>query len=350
MPSRLFLFVVFFGTFIPSPAADPPAPTPPPIAVTLKQSGTTLADAAAALAKSSGIAIEVDSQVAKKPCEVAFAGTPFWEALEQAASKAEARLVILDGGRKVLLVPRGASKEVSAVSGPFRVAAKQVIGRALLDTGVTYHDCLLEVHWEPRYPVFRIDSNPKIKTARDDKGTNLLADPAVTRQHPGSAIAEMKVKLTGLPREAKKIAVLEGEFHATAATRLLAFRFDDLNTKTPVTKIEDRVSVTLKPLTRDDTTGTWDVDLEMTYPEPHPVFESFEEHKWLRDHKLQLVVAGKPLEATSEDVVAGGRKVTATYRFKAMNPLPKGAAIVLQAPGPIVELTVPFKLQNITLP
>ena len=59
---------------------------------------------------------------------------------------------------------------MSAVSGPFRIVAKQVTGRPLLDYGVTFHEIQLDVHWEPRYPVFRIDTNPKIKAAKDDKG------------------------------------------------------------------------------------------------------------------------------------------------------------------------------------
>jgi hypothetical protein len=348
MFARVFPFTLIFGPFI-AAAAQSLAPALPPTKVTFKQSDATLSDVAAALAKTSGIAIDVDPQLAKKKCEVAFADTAFWDALEQAAKATDAKLVLLENGRKVQLAPRGQSKVVSAAAGPFRVAAKSVTGRALLDYGVTFHEVQLDVHWEPRYPVFRIDTNPKITKATDDKGNSLLTDPAITRHHPTGALTEMKVRLTGLPREARKIALLEGEFRATAAEKLLTFKFDNPATKTPVTKTEDRVTITLKPLAFDDTTKTWDVNLELEYPAGGPVFESFEEHKWLRDNRLQLVTAGKPTDPESEDVVASGRKVTATYRFK-MNPMAKGATLVYQAPGPLVELTVPFKLQNIPVP
>jgi hypothetical protein len=256
---------------------------------------------------------------------------------------------VQDGGRKVVLEPREQSRVVSAASGPFRVAVRTVTGRILLDSGSTFHDIQLDVHWEPRYPVFRIDSNPKITKATDDKGNSLLTDPAIARHHPTTALTEMRVRLTGLPREAKRIALLEGEFRATAAEKMLTFQFDNPATKTPVTKTQDRVTITLKPLAFDDTTKTWDVNLELDYPAGGPVFESFEEHKWLRDNRLQLVIGGKVFDPENEDVIASGRKVTATYSFK-VNPMVKGATLVYQAPGPLVEVTVPFRLQNIPVP
>ncbi len=293
MFARVSLFTLIFGTLIAANAADPPSLTLPPTIIRLKQSDATLADAAAALAKASGVAIEVDPRIAKRTCKVAFVDTAFWDALEQVARDADAKLVIRDDGRKVVLEPRGQSKVVSAVSGPFRIVAKQVTGRALLDYGVTFHEIQLDVHWEPRYPVYRIDTNPKIKTAKDDKGNTLLTDSATARHHPTGALSDMKVKLTGLPRAAAKIATLEGEFRATVAEKMLTFKFDDLATKSPTTRTEDRVTVVLKPLIYDDTTKTWTADLEMTYPDTHPVFESFEEHKWLRDHRLQLGVRGQ---------------------------------------------------------
>ena len=59
---------------------------------------------------------------------------------------------------------------------------------------------------------------------------------------------------------------------------------------------------------------------------------------------------GKPLDPDSEEVLASGKTVSATYRFKGANPKAKGWGLVYVVPGPLVEVTVPFKLENIPLP
>ena len=259
---------------------------------------------------------------------------------------------VRDGGRNVTLEPRAANREVSAVSGPFRVVAPLVTGRLLVESGTAYHEVQLEAHWEPRMPVFRIDSNPKITKAEDDRGRALVADPSISRHHPTVALTDMKVRLTGLTRDSKRIATLAGEFRATAAEKLLTIPFKSLAGKFPATQTADGVKVVLKSFTK--VAGFWEAELEMTYPEGHPNFESFEEQKWLRDTRLRLVGAdGKPFEPDNDDVVASGRNVTATYRYKllsTMNPTGKDCSLVLETPGPLKEVTVPFVLKNIPIP
>lgn len=355
MPRRfpLATILVFEAILVVTVAAQPASPTLPPTRITLKQSDSTLAEVAAALTKASGITVTAEPGIAKKKCPVAFAGTPIWEAMEKAARDADARLVVseADGGRSIVFAPRGTSKEVSAASGAFRLAVQSTTGRLLFDSGAIVHELLVLVHWEPRYHVFRIDSNPRIKTARFDKSNDLITDATITRQYPTSAIAEMKIRLAGLPRRAAKIDVVAGEFRATAAEKMLSFKFDNLAGTAAVERKVDRVSAKLKPLSFDETTKTWDVELELVYPPGGPVFESFEEHKWLRDNRLQLVSPqGKPFNPDSEDVVASGNTVSATYRFKNVNPKAKGWGLVYEAPAPLVEVTVPFKLENIPVP
>lgn len=340
------------GLFAVASAADPAPESLPPTRITLKQGDATLAEVARALAKASGLTIAVEPRLAAKKSPIDFNGTPLWEALEKTARDAGARIVVESGGRKITLAPRGEYIDVSSISGPFRVSVRSVVGRLLFDSGAPFHDILLDVHWEPRYHVFRIDSNPKIRAAKFEKSNDLITDPAVSRHHPVGASTEMTIRLAGLPRRAAKIDVLAGEFRATVAEKMLTFTFDDLTAAAPVAKTVDRVAAKVKPFTFDETTKTWDVDLELLYPSGGPVFESFEEHKWLRDNRLQLVSPqGKTTNPDSEDVTASGNKVFATYRFKDIaNPKAKGWSLVYEAPGPLTEVTVPFKLENIPLP
>ena len=95
-------------------------------------------------------------------CDGIFNGKPFWFALEMVASQTGNRIALGDNGRRIALEPRGKSIEISSVHGAFRTVAKQVVGRFPLETGMASHEVQLDVHWEPRFPVFRLDSSPKI--------------------------------------------------------------------------------------------------------------------------------------------------------------------------------------------
>ena len=148
-------------------------------------------------------------------------------------------------------------------------------------------------------------------------------------------MTEMTVRLAGLPRRAAKIDVVAGEFRATAAKSMLTFKFDNLASTSPIEKKTDGVTARMKPFSFDETTKTWDVELELRYPPGGPEFESFEEHKWLRDNRIQLVSPqGKPVDPDSEEVLASGKSVSATYRFKGTNPKAKGWSLVYVVPGP----------------
>lgn len=330
-------------------------PVPLPISPTIiayQKPDAKLGDVTEALSKASGISITVPPAEAQKQCPAAFAGVPFWKALEQAAKQTGMKIVLHEKGMKVGLELRGASREIATVNGPFRIVAKQVTGRALLDLGITFHEIDLEVHWEPRVPVFRIDSQPRISKVTADRNVALTATTTSANSYPTEAMTDMKVKVTGLTRECKQINVLAGEFRVTAAEKILAFKFADLTAKLPIVQSQNLVNVTLKSISKLD--KFLEVELELIYPENHPVFESYEEQKWLRDNKLLLVSPnGKSIKPESEEIDRNGRRgrIVATYRFPGdINPLAKGWSLIYETPSPLREFMVPFELNNIPLP
>jgi hypothetical protein len=334
-------------------AVQPDTPSVKPTAVTSQKQNAVLGEVAAELSKSSaGVAVTAEGAAAKAKCAIEFAGAPFWEALESTAAKTRTRLVLRDGGRSVALEPlAGRPPAVSAVSGPFRVFAREVTGRALLEEGTTMHTVHLTVHWEPRMPVYRIDIHPKVTGAKDDRGTALTVPPRTARDYPTGSRHDMAVEqLGGLTRDSKRIAMLAGEFRAVVAEKMLTVPFTDLAGKFPAEQTMNGVKVTLKTFEKDG--ETWNAELAMEYPADHPHFDSFEEPKWLRDTRLRLVSPqAKPLDPASEEVEVSGRFVTVTYRFKAAgNPRGKGWSLVCETPGPLREVTVPFALKNIAIP
>jgi hypothetical protein len=333
-------------------AAEPATPPAKPTAVTYQKQNAPLGEVAAELSKSAaGVTVTAEGAAVKAKCSVAFADTPFWEAVETAAAKTQTRVAVRDGGRTVALEPLGdRHPAISSASGPFRIAGRTVTGKLLLDSGLGFHEVVLDVHWEPRMPVYRIDNAPKVTRAADDAGTPLTSGTGSARHYPAGALTDMTLRLSGLTRASKKIAVLAGEFRATVAEKMLAVPFQNLAGKFPESHTVDGVKLTLKAFEKDG--DTWNAELALEYPTGHPYFESFEEQKWLRDTRLRLVDPNaKPIDAASEDVNASGRTVTALYRFKvAGNPAGKGWSLVCETPGPLTEVTVPFELKNIPIP
>src|SRR5262245_16311893 len=230
------------------PAAEPQASPIRPRTVTLNQPGGTLGQVATELSKKTGIPVSVDPALGPAKCPAQFKDAPFWTALEGIAKQTDTRIVLHDAGRKIALEPRGSARESSSVYGPFRTVSRQVVIRYDLDLGQASYFVQIDAHWEPRFPVFRISSAPQVTRATDDRGTELTASAAKAFPQPaGAAVHSLDpVRLVGLTRDSRSISVLAGSYTVTAADKMLAFRFDDLTAKLPVSlPPQDTVSATL---------------------------------------------------------------------------------------------------------
>ncbi len=338
------------------PAAEPSRPLAP-TAISWDKPGAVLGEAARHFARTSGIPIEVPRSLLKAKCSLPpLKGVPFWEALQTTADRTSTRIALSSGGRKVELLPRGHAREVATTSGAFRVVASEVIGRALLEQGVTYYEVRLLVHWEPRVRVFRIDSTPKVTKVTDTAGSTIAVEAGGTQILPLNATSDMRVRLSGLTRASTRITTLSGSFTVTAADRLLAFAFDS-SAKLPTMQTEDRVTASLRRVQKKD--DTWEVEVEALYPPRQPVFESFQGEWWLRDNRLIVRSPdGKSFVIDDYEVPSpdNARPLRAVYRFKEnpksglTNPTAKGWSIVYETPSPLVETAIPFELKEIPLP
>ncbi|MFO0796884.1 MAG: hypothetical protein U0804_05365 [Gemmataceae bacterium] len=337
----------FLAILATTAAAQGPTPVPLP-AWRVSSDGATIGAAVAELTRQTGVPIAVAPDVAEKRCP-GMKAAPFWDALDRLAAAADLRVSLRDAGRAVELLPKGNSREVASTAGPFRVVAKQVIGRALLAEGLTVHDVHLDLHWERRYPVFRVDSYPHVTQAADDHGVALQAQRAGAKTQPSGARHEATVKLGGLTRDAKRVGVLKGYFTVTASEKLLPFRFDVAKKAAPATK--DGVTVALTNWVKDN--NTWVAEVEWAYPPALPEFESFEAAALVSANEVRLEgPGGKSVapESRAESVV--GRRVSATYYFKAdgTTGVGPGWALAADVAATPVEFRVPFELRDIPLP
>lgn len=274
---------------------------------------------------------------------------PFWTALDDLAAATGNRIALGARGQKVAFVRHKGPPAVSSVDGPFRVVVREVVARRDAVTGLVGYEIKLDVHWEPRFPVFRI-GDQKTPLAVDDRGTKLIALKDSGKVPAAGYLMQTSVQLTGVPRAATKIAKLEGSFTVTAAEKMIRFVFaDDL--KAPASKSDSEVTVALAKFTAED--GLWEARVELAYPPGQPVFESYE--RWFSDNTCRLVdQAGKTFEATDYELPAGGAKLTALYRFKedpARGLTPgRGWKLEYVTPSPLMEYTVKYSLKDIDLP
>jgi hypothetical protein len=328
----------------------------PPRTVKLDMANSTLGKVGPAVARSAGIPFTFPADAAGQTADGIYNQKPFWFALEMLASQTGNRIVVSENGKKIALEPRGKAYEVSSVHGAFRTVARQVVGRVQLDTGVTVHEVQLDLHWEPRFPVFRVDSSPKVGKITDEKGTALAVSASGGRSQTTGYLHPATVRVTGITRDMRRIGTLDGNFTITASEKMLTFEWDDLAKGATAVKLpaKDQVTATLKRVNKDE--ATWEYELDLAYPPNLPKFESFE--SWTHENRARLVSPDKTKSFTTDDfeILTQGSKITATYRFKEdskrglVNPAAKGWKLVYETPSPPLEFTVPFQLKDLPLP
>ncbi|HVK19513.1 MAG TPA: hypothetical protein VM533_21440 [Fimbriiglobus sp.] len=329
-------------------AAGPSGSVISPKTVTLNKPDATLSDVLGELRSQTGLHVAAPG-LSEGPGPVQFDRTPFWTAVEQLAAKTGTRIALGKQGREITLVKRSGPMPPSSVDGPFRVAVRQVQVRTDFESGKTFSEVTLDVHWEPRFPVFRIDSEPAITAVADDRGSRITPATAKARTSPGGFLYTTTVRIEGVPRSATKLTRLAGTFTVTSSERMLPFAFD-LGGKTPVTlPAQEGVSATLRRFEKVD--DRWEAELEMTYPPGQPEFESFE--SWVTENRARLVGPdkAKSLDPTDYDIPEQGRRVVAVYRFAGSALTnPKGWTLTYETPAPLVEFPVRFELKDIPLP
>jgi hypothetical protein len=335
--------------------ADAPQPGPPIPAkrVSFPKQETALEAVVANLTKQTGYVVDLTAVDGRQKRTFAFNNEPFWQALESIAAETGNRVVVEEQrgkGLRIRLEPLGKGKPAVWVDGPFRFSAREVAARLDLGGGESRYDLVLDICWEPRFEVFRIDSQPTVTKATDDTGKELTI-PKVKAFNPvvGYTTAS-SIHVRGLTRKAARIAELEGSFTVTATPEMLPFTFANLNAGKPITEEKNGVKVTLRPPRRD--VKLWSVALELHYPPGGPVFESFEDY-WLRANELTFVSPQGKRYPVGKVEIDG---TTMTYRLEEteqIGPLPKdlqGWKLEFTTPAPLREFPVHFRLRDVSLP
>ncbi len=325
-----------------------------PKVVTLTRTQAPLGEILQEITTQTGLPVELVNGNPKLALDVKFDRVPFWTALEDIATKTNSRITLGKDGRQITLTTPPILRSISAVDGPFRIILQQVTSRIDLGTGTMMTEVTIECHWEPRLPVFRIDSEPTITTVTDDRGTKLTVTPNKAKVPPRGSHYTTVVRIPNVPRSTTKLTQLSGSFQVTAAEKMLSFRFTDLLAATPQTQDQTGVKVTLLPIKK--VTGRWDVPVELNYPPTKIEFESYESALWLTENRLQLISpTGQTYAPVNDDTRESPTKAFVTYRYLDTAKGPpfadrKGWSVLYDTPSPLVEFRINFDLRDVPLP
>jgi hypothetical protein len=345
---RILPFITLFAAT--GVAADPPPPVPAKL-VTLTKSAP-LPELAAEITKQTSLPLDV-AAVGSSTVSVAFDRTSFWSAVEKLADSTDSRITLDRHQVKLLKRANGTRPAPTAIDGPFRIAVKRVVAKRDFEAGTTEYEVQLEVLWEPRFPVYLIDAEPKVSKVTAD-GKVVSVEAPTGRVMPNGHSHTAIVRLKGVPRAAKQLDELTGTFALVAAERILAVEFKDLTSDKPALQTVDGVAVTLRPVKKLE--KRLEFGFELGYPPSHPEFESFQ--LWTEGNRLKLIAPDNrtTYEPTDHSSDENGRRVRVDYNFTGPNgqafalPDLKGWRVVYETPCPMTQQKVTFTLRGIDLP
>jgi hypothetical protein len=312
----------------------------PPAAKKVTSSGDAQPAAAWAKAIKEHTGIDVDvAGVDPKPVALDKGNHDFWVGLEKLAEKTNSRIVSSAG--RLSLKP-GKSHSSSAVSGPFRFSVREILIRGDAEAGTANYTVILDVTWEPWLSTYRIDTVPKVTSAKDDTGKNLTIATGGSRTFTTGHRAELTVRPQGITRAAKTLT-LSGSILVTIADKLLTFTWDAASGKPIEPAVQEGVSVNLTKLGPDG--NDWVATVQLRYPKSDVIWESHE-YAWHRNNVMRLLPPkGQPIAA---DLVEAA---DFRYGFKGRaNQVGAGWKLDYRTPGPMREIVVRFELKDIRLP
>jgi hypothetical protein len=335
---RMLIWLLIVCPTVPLEAAENSSP-PPAKKVQFAGEPVPPATLARVFQEQTGIEVDVSALDPGKRVGADFVKVDFWTAVERLAERTDSRIVVAGG--KVIFKP-GPSKSPSSVSGPFRFTVREVVIRGDVEAGTATYEITLEVAWEPGRHVYRIDSVPKIDSAKDDSGKVVLTAKGGSRALTTGHTATLTVRPTEVTRGARTLS-LSGSVMVTIADELLTFEFDAGKGTAIGAATKKGVTVNLTKYGADG--PNWVAEVELNYPKDEVTWESHE-YAWHRNNVMRLLPPkGEPIKA--DDVSAADFRYGFKNRAKQVGP---GWKLDYRTPGPMREVDVRFELKDIRLP
>jgi hypothetical protein len=331
-----------------------------PSLITLKDDAMPLSKVIAALAEQSGNKIaDRREQFGQPPgdpkLKVAFAKTPFWQALDETLDQAGLALYPFGEGPGVNIVGKSEKQlplgKAASYSGPFRFLPTQAMAiRELRSDAPPSLRISVETAWEPRLKPIAIRQKMQNLEAMDDRGQALKIDAEADLEVPvdGSRTAiELVLPFAAPPREVKEIACIKGKLSAIIPGKVETFSFDNLLKAKNVQKRIAGVAVTLESVQQNN--EAWEIRIRVKFEEAGDALAS---HRgWIFQNEAFLEGPdGKPIAYdTFETTRQTKDEVGLAYLFSLEKP-PEKLKFTYKTPAALFAPTFEYELKNIKLP
>jgi hypothetical protein len=236
--------------------------------------------------------------------------------------------------------------------GPFRVAFKQLTELRDLQAGTSAANAQFEIGWEPRLRPMLLALKAEELEIKDDRDrvvkpqAMMESNEVVLR--PENPTAEVNINLDAPDRSAKKLSRFRVKAEVTLPSRMKTFRFPSLAQEN-VTLAQGDVSATLQNVEIDE--QVWKVNLQVSYAETGPAFESY--RQGLFNNRLWLQKAdGSRFEHNggSSNTGSEGGKLGFEYLFVDVPGKPADYQLVYETPGKVVTVPLEFEFKDVPLP
>lgn len=339
-----------------------------PSKITLNAKGVTLSDAVAAIQKQSGNQIvdlreEFGQEVTNPEFPADWNDKPFWEVLDEIASKTMVGQYLHTGERQLGLVMEPPKSMPTAYTCPLRIQLHQLMRRISYEERLKECVMQFEIAWEPRLRPILFELKPDDLEILDDQDRKISIETGRPDGLPDDSGGVLKspvdgtvirtdffIRLAQPPKGAEKIRILRGKLGVLLPANVQTFQFADL-AKTKGAKQESgNVSLTLERF-REIESGLWSADVVLQFNAQSEAFESYE--TWFYENEAYLQRADGtrfPVNGGFTLTESGDGRIGIEYRFVDAPGKMNDYKFVYKSPSVIVRETVPFEMKEIELP
>ncbi len=311
--------------------------------------------------RQTGIPVDARLSNPEMPIDVTLKDTPFWEALDAIAVASKARVEVVGGnGRLVLLAVEGNRNRWVSYDGPFRTSLKRVTATRDLDSDQGRCNLSLELTWVPDVLPLYVETQPQGLRVLDEnsKAVPLTQEGSALASVEGRPVFRLDLALPPVPRSMSKLALVEGKLSAVVPSKMLTFSFntlDELEKSPPegrkLTQEGVRCSIDKVVLARD----RWTIRVVLALP---PGSKKLESHQsGLINNEMVLVSTDGSRRLPSSGYVlegANSTRATLSYHFRDLPGNPRGKPgdwkVTYRTPARIIEVPIEFSFRDVPLP
>lgn len=352
-----------------APGAKSAVSSPQPKLVTLQSDKIPCREALAEIARQTGVRVEDLRGESDSPIRLDVKRVPFWQAVDDIAAAAGARVTVFPTSGRIALDKRGPNYRLPPIcyDGRFRLRLKKVSANRDLETddssprrGST--NLALEIAWDPDlYPLY-LETRPRGLRLVDDKNNGLTIPDEGRSLAPVDGLLALGIDLTlpALPRSVARIRSLEGQLSMISPSKMLGFHFDGLdrlaqaNANDPE-RLRTQENVACRVLKVTLQRERWTIQVALDYPPGLKQLDS--NQSWVVNNEMTLESADgkKRFPATNYVVtsVSAGHAML-SYHFRDKNSLKRGKAsdwkLIYRAPADLIEVPLKFSFKDIPLP